>query len=71
MTETAKVRIDCEDDTDALDDLAIDGSAIRMLRLERLSDCTFWGAIHMNDGTIQRMTIGADGGKLSFRIEQE
>jgi hypothetical protein len=65
-------RIDCEtgDASDgALDDLAITGDQIDMLRLERMSDDTFWGAIHMKDGTGYTLKIWAEKRKLAFNIE--
>lgn len=34
----------------ALDDLAISGDQIKLLRIERMSDDTAWGRIYMNDG---------------------
>jgi len=33
-----------------LDDLAISGDQIKMLRLERMSGDSAWGRIYMNDG---------------------
>lgn len=53
MTDTAR-RIDFTTGDlstgGALDDLAISGDQIKLLRLERMSNDTAWGRIYMNDG---------------------
>lgn len=55
MTPREKVaRIDLDDGDlwsgGALDDLAISGDLIQMLRLERMDTGVFWGRIYMKDG---------------------
>ncbi len=66
MSDRKRIELD---DRGQLDDLTIDGSLIRMIRLERMSDDTFWGAIYMQDGTGHTLKISADKGKLVFGIE--
>lgn len=62
-------RIDLDDN--GLDDLAISGELIEMLRLERMGPGHFWGRIYMKDGNHVEMTFWAKRSKLSVTAERD
>lgn len=69
MTETMK-RIDLSGDLDqggSLDDLAITGDHIKMLRIERMSDGSCWGRIYTNDGP--DIVLGWSAQKNKLRMD--
>ena len=51
-----------------LDDLAISGEQIELLRLARMDDSTAWGRIYMRDGSFYELTVSART-KLALKIE--
>lgn len=69
------VRIDFEngdlESAGDLDDLAIAGEEITMLRLERMDPNHFWGSVALKDGTEIRLSIWSSKGKLSFTAEKQ
>ena len=69
----AACRIDYDDGSDtALDDLAIGGDHVHMVRLERMDGDCFWGCIYMRDGRTLRLSFGANKGrKLEVTAEWE
>lgn len=56
-------------DRNGLDDLAIGGDLISMLRLERMSGNSFWGAVYMRDGRSLRLSFNIE--KRSLRVTAE
>jgi hypothetical protein len=54
-----------------LDDLAISGEHIKLLRIERMSDHSAWGRIYMNDGRDVVLRFGVGKGKLVMTAEGE
>lgn len=54
------LRVDFEADGYALDDLAIGGAHIHLLRLEDMGDGAFWGAIHLKDGRTLTLSFYAE-----------
>jgi len=67
-------RIDFEkgdlDSAGEVDDLAISGSEIQMLRLERMDTGHVWGAIYFNDGSEVRLSFHSKG-RLSMTAESQ
>ena len=54
-----------------LDDLAITGDQIQMLRIERMSSGTAWGRIYMNDGRDVVLRIYVEKRSLAITAEEE
>lgn len=63
-------RIDMDGDTDLLDDLAISGDHIKLLRLEDMGE-GFWGRVYMHDGSDIVLSIGAKRNRVSVIVERE
>ena len=63
-------RVDFEK-ADELDDLAIGGDLIRMVRLERMAGNHFWGAIYMRDGRDLRLSFWVEKRSLAVTAEWE
>ena len=61
-------RIDFERDGESVDDLAISGDLVSMVRLERMSGTSVWGAVYMKDG--RQFTIWLTSGR-SLRFKGE
>lgn len=70
MSKATTCRIDL-DSKGGLDDLAISGDLITMVRLERMDKGGFWGAVYFRDGRDLRMWFSADKGKLAVSAEFE
>lgn len=68
--ENSMCRIDMDGDTDLLDDLAISGDHIKLLRLEDMGE-GFWGRIYMHDGSDIVLSIGAKRRRVSVIVERE
>ena len=68
--ELAALRVDFEKG-DALDDLAIGGDHVHMVRLERMDGGYFWGCIYLRDGRTLRLSFGAKARKLDVIAEWE
>ena len=54
-----------------VDDIAISGDLVRMVRLERMSADAFWGAIHMHDGRSLTFYFHAKARRLEASAEWE
>ena len=54
-----------------LDDLAIAGDLIEMVRVERMSDNSCWGMIYMKDGQHIRLSWSSSKGKLAITAESD
>lgn len=68
--ELAALRVDFEKGA-ALDDLAIGGDHVHMVRLERMGAGEFWGCVYMKDGRTLRLSFGAKGRKIDVIAEWE
>lgn len=68
MSGTAMCRIDT--DEKGLDDLAISGELIEMLRLERMADNHFWGRVYMRDGNHIELGIYAKRQRISIDADR-
>lgn len=68
--ENSMCRIDMDGDTDLLDDLAISGDHIKLLRLEDMGE-GFWGRVYMHDGSDIVLSIGAKRSRVSVIVERE
>ncbi len=54
------------------DDIAISGDLVQMVRLERMENDTFWGAIHLRDGRSLTLSFHASKArKLEAAAEWE
>lgn len=70
--ERAALRIDFEKDGWHMDDIAIGGDHIHMLRLEDMGNGSFWGCIMLKDGRELRLNFYAEKkGQLSATGEWE
>ena len=54
-----------------LDDLAISGDLIEMVRVERMSGDSCWGMIYMKDGQHIRLSWSSSKGKLAITAESD
>jgi hypothetical protein len=65
-------RIDFDDSgPPRLDDLAIGGDHIELLRLERMNRNHFWGEVTLRDGRRLRLSFWAPKGRLDVIAEEE
>ena len=69
--ERLVLRVDFEDGGFALDDLAIGGDLIHMLRLERMSGDSVWGKVYLRDGRSLRLSLHIEKRSLKMNAEWE
>jgi hypothetical protein len=70
--ERASLRVDFEADGASLDDVAIGGEHIHLLRLEDMGEGSFWGRITLKDGRALVLSFYAEKkGVLSATAEWE
>lgn len=62
-------RIDLDEEGE-LDDLAIDGSLVKMVRLERLSGNSFWMRLYMHDGNDLVLSLHTNKALVRATIEE-
>lgn len=68
MSEAPVYRVDLDKNGD-LDDLAISGEFIQMLRLERIDSDYMWGRIYLKDGNEIELSFGVSKKSLSVFID--